>query len=107
MAIRPVDLQLAYIAAPQNAAIAANAQDAPQIAARAAQASFAAEFAKREETVAETTQVEGNKVRARGDRESGEQAQAEYEDQHPREPDSDRAALGLSGEGAHFIDVTA
>ncbi|MEO6913781.1 MAG: hypothetical protein ABI182_07170 [Candidatus Baltobacteraceae bacterium] len=108
MAIRPVDLQLAYVAAPQNAAVASNAQEAPQIAARAAQAAFAAEFAQREETIEETAHVEGNRVRGRGDRESGEQAQADYEDQHPRRDKApDSPALGLAGEGAHFIDVTA
>ncbi len=108
MAIRPVDLQLAYIAAPQNAAVASNAQEAPQIANRAAQAAFAAEFAKREETIEEISHVEGSKVRARGDRESGEQAQADYEDQHSnRDERPDSAALGLAGEGTHFIDVTA
>lgn len=108
MAIRPVDLQLAYIAAPQNAAVASNAQEAPQIAARAAQATFAAQFAQREETIEETAPVEGNKVRARGDRESGEQAQADYEDQHTnRDETTDSPTPGFADEGAHFIDVTA
>lgn len=111
MAIRPVDLQLAYMAAPQNAAVVSSAQNAPQAAQQAAQAAFAAEVVRREESVDEPTDVNGAKVRAREDRERGdEQAfsggnerrqSAEEEQAEPAGP------LGLAGSGEHFIDVTA
>ncbi len=110
MAIRPVDLQLAYMAAPQNAAVLSSAQDAPQAAQQAAQAAFAAEMARREESVDEPVHVEGAKGRARGDRESG----GEHPSSDGRrrrasqfEPAATAGPLGLAGEGEHFIDVTA
>ena len=109
MAIRPVDLQLMYMAAPQNAAVLSNAQDAPQAAQQAAQAAFAAEVMRREESVDEPVQVEGAKVRARGDREpDGEQGSAERRERRaPQEEPQPGSPLGLAGEGEHFIDVTA
>ncbi len=110
MAIRPVDLQLMYMAAPQNAAVLSNAQDAPQAAQQAAQAAFAAEVMRREESVDEPVQVEGAKVRARGDREpDGEQGSAgRRERRAPKEEEPQPGSpLGLAGEGEHFIDVTA
>jgi hypothetical protein len=110
MAIRPVDLQLAYMAAPQNAAVLSTAQEGPQVAQQAAQAAFAAELVRREESVDEPVSVKGAKVQAREDREpperhpggDGRQRRAPYEQQP--EPGS---PLGLAGEGEHFIDVTA
>lgn len=109
MAIRPVDLQLAYMAAPQNAAVLASAQDAPQAAAQAAQAAFAAEVQRREESVDEPAHVEGAKVRSRGDREPGEhEGRPGKRRRAPLEPEApETGALGLAGEGEHFIDVTA
>lgn len=110
MAIRPVDLQLAYMAAPQNAAVVSSAQEAPQAAQQAAQAAFAAELVRREESVDEPVHVEGAKVRARGDREpGGEQAFADGRRRRPPQEETAQAAgsLGLAGEGEHFIDVTA
>ena len=110
MAIRPVDLQLAYMAAPQNAAAVSSAQEAPQAAQQAAQAAFAAELVRREESVDEPSNVEGAKVRARGDREPGGQ-QGFADGRRRRNPDEESAdaggPLGLAGEGEHFIDVTA
>ncbi len=59
MAIRPADLQLAYLAAPQNSAVASQAQTGPQIAQQASAAAFAAQVREREETVAEAAKLEG------------------------------------------------
>jgi hypothetical protein len=109
MAIRPVDLQLAYLAAPQNAAVLSSAQEAPQAAAQAAQAAFAAELVRREESVDQPAHVEGAKVRAREEREPGQQSHSDG--RRRRAPDDEPAPnagpLGLAGEGEHFIDVTA
>lgn len=109
MAIRPVDLQLAYMAAPQNAAVLSNAQDAPQAAQQAAQAAFAAEVAQREEHVDELPGVEGAKVRPREDREPEHQHSGDG--RHRGEPQEQEppngGPLGLAGDGEHFIDVTA
>jgi hypothetical protein len=112
MAIRPVDLQLAYLAAPQNAAVLSNAQDAPQAAQQAAAAAFAAEVIEREESVDQPVHVEGAKVRARGDREPGDEHPSKgrrrpQRDAGYEEPAASAGPLGLAGEGDHFIDVTA
>ncbi|HEY9179468.1 MAG TPA: hypothetical protein VIO32_02035 [Candidatus Baltobacteraceae bacterium] len=110
MAIRPVDLQLAYLAAPQNAAVVSSAQNAPQAAQQAAQAAFAAELVNREESVDEPADVNGAKVRPREDREQGNE-QAFSGDGERRAPPQEQAQpsgpLGLAGSGEHFIDVTA
>jgi hypothetical protein len=110
MAIRPVDLQLAYLAAPQNAAVLSSAQEAPQAASQAAQAAFAAELVRREESVDQPVHVEGAKVRAREEREPG-QGQSQSGGRRRRSPKEDSGAnanpLGLAGDGDHFIDVTA
>lgn len=110
MAIRPVDLQLAYMAAPQNAAVLSNAQDAPQAAQQAAQAAFAAEVVERQEHVDEPVNVEGAKVRPREDRESGGRQGSPDGRRRGTAPDEHAGAagpLGLAGDGEHFIDVTA
>lgn len=107
MAIRPVDLQLAYMAAPQNAAVLNAAQEA-QTAGQQAQASaFAAEVAKREEHVDAATEAKGAKVRPRGDREPQERPKKRAAAPHGRPgEDSESPAGYASGEGEHFIDVT-
>lgn len=109
MAIRPVDLQLAYMAAPQNAALLSNAQDGPQAAQQAAQASFAAEVTKREESIEEPLKAQGTKVTARDDREPGRQGAQDRRNRRDAPqggvPESD--AFGLGGDGEHLIDVTA
>ena len=106
MAIRPVDLQLAYLAAPQNAAQTSAAQEAPQAAQQAAQAAFAAQVRQREEQIEAAQHAEGNIVRPRGDRDpDARQGGGEKKRQQPRQPEP--GALGLAGDGEHFIDVTA
>lgn len=107
MAIRPVDLQLAYLAAPVNAAIADHAQNAPQVAQAAAQAAFAAQVREREEHVDKTAKAEGNRVKARSE---GERDGRPAGDEHREasDPESDGGLpFDLAGDGEHFIDVSA
>lgn len=98
MAIRPVDLQLAYLATPQTAAIAGQAESAPQIAQQAAQSAFAQQVREREETVEESSKLERALVRRRGDDEGGAHA---HDRDESNEDDDDPDAP------THFIDVTA
>jgi len=106
MAIRPADLQLAYLAAPQNSAVASQAQNGPQIAQQASAAAFAAQVREREETVAEAAKLEGNLVRPRGD-EPQERETPEQRERREAQPEAAAPGLGLAGDGEHFIDVTA
>ena len=107
MAIRPVDLQLAYLAAPQNAALVSSAQEAPQAAQAAAQASFAAQVAQREETVAETAHGDRIEMRTSPDRDGNGEGYDPQERRHTYSAPDDVSPLGLAGDGDHFIDVTA
>ncbi|MDQ2872592.1 MAG: hypothetical protein M3R35_05645 [Candidatus Eremiobacteraeota bacterium] len=104
MAIRGVDLQLSYLAAPQNAAVADHAQNAPQAAQSAAQAAFAAQLKQREEQIEQTAKGEGNRVKTRSE------DQPETQRGKPRKVRRGAAepefAAGSDGED-HFIDVTA
>jgi hypothetical protein len=110
MAIRPVDLQLAYMAGPQNAANVSHEQNAPQAAQQAAQSAFAAEVTKREESIAEPEKVDGQKVRARDQRDPRDR---NNDRNGHREPESDFSApqaaapASLTGGDGHLIDVTA
>lgn len=113
MAIRPVDLQGAYVAAQQNANIVRNAEEAPALAQQAANTNFAAQLEKREETIEQTSHASGNKVRPRGESDREADGQAAFESQaHERQPGDAfeeppaEHPLGLAGEGHHFIDVT-
>ncbi len=103
-----MDLQLAYLAAPQNAAQVNSAQQAPAAAQAAAQSAFAEQVHKREETIAEAEHVaRDNAIRTSPDGQGNgggytpdERKRREY--QAP----PDRSPLGLSDDGEHFIDVT-
>ena len=108
MAIRPVDLQLAYLAGPQNAAAVSHAQDAPQAAQQAVQSAFAAEVVKREESIREPDKAGGQKVRAREEGDRGGQAFSRGGQQHRpgRQPAPDQPSAEDSG-GDHLIDVIA
>jgi hypothetical protein len=110
MAIQPVDLQLAYLAAPASAAAANAVQQGPEVASQAVQAAFAAQVEQRQETIEETQQAEGTKIRP--DREGGSDA-GTYS------PRKRRRAIASANAGetdvvtvpadepAHFIDTTA
>ncbi len=103
-----MDLQLAYLAAPQNAAQASAAQQAPAASQQAAQAAFASKLEQREETVAETSHAEGTKVRTNPD--GGGNGAGGYTPgrrHHAQHQEPDPAADLASGDGEHFIDVIA
>ena len=113
MAIRPVDLQGAFVGAQQNAGLIKAAEDAPATAQAANNASFAAQVQRREETIEQTAHAAGNKVRPRGDSEREAAPREQFEgDPHEHRPgdefvDPSPHPLGLAGDGQHFIDVTA
>ena len=111
MAIRPVDLQGAFVGAQVNSTVLRNAEEAPAIAQAAQNAAFAAQVSKREETIEQTTHATGNKVKAktREDDSGGQHAAGQQPHQHePGEAfEESQHPLGLAGEGHHFIDVTA
>ena len=101
-----MDLQLAYLAAPQNAAQVNNAQTAPQVAQQAAQAAFAAELHRREETIEETTHADGTQLRTNPDSERDARDAYEQQQEQRRAHDDGGSPLGLAGDGEHFIDIT-
>jgi hypothetical protein len=107
MAIQPVDLQLAYLAAPANAAVASNSQTAPEIASQAQQAAFAAQVERREETIQETQKAEGARINADRDRggNAGTYSPRKRRDGSYQQP-ADEEPSAATGE-QHFIDTTA
>ncbi len=108
MAIRPVDLQLAYLAAPQNAATLSSSQNAPAAAQQAAAAAFAAEFTAREEQIEQPAKVQGAKVQARQDHEHAGDRQRRQRRGTPYQDESELPLqLEKGGDGEHLIDVTA
>jgi hypothetical protein len=107
VAIRPVDLQLAYLATPQNAAQAAAAQEAPQAAQQLAAAAFAAHIEQREETVEQSADLQhGQQVRPNRERESGFGRFARH--RRPQAPPREAIDVheGEDAEGDHLIDVS-
>ena len=104
-----MDLQLAYLATPQNAAVASAAQQAPVAAAQAAQAAFAAQLERREETIEETANTDsGNKIRP--DTEGGGNAGTYSPRKRKRSLQGQTEPEGIAleaAEGQHFIDTTA
>ncbi len=100
-----MDLQLAYLAAPQNAAQATNAQTAPQAAQAAAQSAFVAQLQQREESVAELAHAEGSVIQTNEDG-SGSGGYTPQERRRTYEAPDEASPLGLAGDGEHFIDVT-
>lgn len=110
MAIRPADLQLAYLAAPQNAAQVNSAQQAAANAQQAAQASFAAQVQKREETIKEAEHGERTGLRTNpdgGGNAGGYTPQGRRQGADQGEAQSESAEAGGLVDGEHFIDFTA
>jgi hypothetical protein len=109
MAIRPADLQLAYLAAPQNAAQVSAAQQAATNAQAAAQSTFAAQVQQREEMVKEAEHAERTALRTNPDGSNGGQytPQGRRQQPHHDEESAQDSGLEFAGEGEHFIDFTA
>jgi len=108
VAIRPTDLQGSIIQSVQSAQLAQRSDEGPQQAALAAQASFASKLQQREESIAESGDVDGNRVSAEGGRE-----QPGFQQRKRRQPGGGESfdevveeEAGL-GEPAHLIDFTA
>ena len=109
MAIQPVDLQLAYLAAPQSAAVASTTQQAPASAQAAAQSAFAAQVQQREETVAEPAKTEGAKVRPDAERRGDAGSYSSRKRRQLYRADTgvaETVTVETLGE-QHFIDTTA
>ena len=60
--IRPIDLQTTILSAQAAAPTAHRAEDGSRLGAQAAQGAFAAELTHRDESVAPTAEVLGNKI---------------------------------------------
>jgi hypothetical protein len=105
--IRPIDLQNSILQSIQSAPGVQRAEDGPRIAAQAAQAAFAAAVTVREESVAPSAEVVGNRVGAKPekDREDGSRG-GKRKPADSFEESADDAA-GLAEEPAHLIDFTA
>jgi hypothetical protein len=103
-----VDLQLAYLAAPASAAAANAVQQGPTTAQQAGQAAFAANVERREETIEETTHVEGARVRADAEGSgNGEYAQ-QRQGRRPHHQAGSEDDASYDADGVrHFIDTTA
>jgi len=108
VAIRPTDLQGSIIQSVQNAQLAQRNEEGPQQAALAAQATFASKLQQREESVASSGEVDGNRVSAEGG--SREQPGFTRKRRKPAEAETfdevveEEAGLG---EPAHLVDFTA
>jgi hypothetical protein len=102
VAIRPTDIQGSIWQASQTAPLTQRGEEAPRTAQAAAQASFAGEVERRQESVAETGNVEGSVIDANAERrrDPGEQRERE------RGLSYDERAEALD-ETPHVIDVTA
>jgi hypothetical protein len=102
VAIRPTDIQGSIWQASQTAPLTQRGEEAPRAAQAAAQATFAGEVERRQETVAETGEVEGGIIDANAERrhDPGERRDRE------RRASYDERAEALD-ETPHVIDVTA
>ncbi len=106
MAIRPTDLQNTIAQLAQTPPLAQRAEEGPRQAQMAAQAAFVEQTSKRNESIAQAGQAEGNKV---GDREADrEKPGGQRRERRPNDPFEEVVdeAAGL-GEPAHLIDYTA
>ena len=102
-----MDLQLAYLAAPQNAAQVSSAQQAPAAAQAAAQTAFADQLQKREETIAEAEHgSRGSGIRTSPDGQ-GDGSGYTPDERRRREYHAPQDDALAAGDGQHFIDVTA
>ncbi len=108
MAIRPTDLQSSILNSVQSSATAQRSEEAPRQAAAATQAAFSAQQTKREESIAESGQAEGNRVAANPERRR-EEPDGRKQRRRPSTPFDDVVdeAAGLADEAPHFIDFSA
>jgi hypothetical protein len=104
--IRPIDLQTTILSA-QNVPTPQRAEDGTRTAAQAAQAAFAAELTHRDESVAATTEVLGNRIGAKPDEHEGRGADAHKREQKSAFEQVVDEEAGISEEPPHIVDFTA
>jgi hypothetical protein len=106
VAIRPTDIQGAIWQSTQSAPQVQRAEEAPRAAQAAAQAAFAAQVEQRNESVAQTSRAEGNRVSA--DADGGRNGQGEQQERRRRggfeEVVEDAAGFD---EPPHLVDFSA
>ena len=107
MAIRPVDLQGAIFQQTQTGAVAKAAEDAPRAAQVAAQQQFVQQLEHRQESVAETGNLEGNKVNGDTERQGDGTGYRRRERKHAGEKVAEDTVELTQFEGGHTIDFTA
>jgi hypothetical protein len=111
MAIRPTDLQSALIVSTQAAPTQQRLEQAPLSAQAAQQAAFVSKTDERNERVAETTDLQGNRigVRERDQPDQQEGGRGRKRERKPGDPFDEvvEEAAGLSDGTAHLIDYSA
>jgi hypothetical protein len=104
--IRPIDLQNTILSA-QGAPAVQRAEVGARLEAQAAQAAFAAEVIHRDESVAATAEVVGNRIGAKPDQgQKHGSGDAKHKPRTPFEQVVDEAA-GSADEPPHIVDFTA
>lgn len=110
MAIRPTDLQLSIVSQVQTPPIAQRAEEGPRTAQVVAQGVFAAQTQERNERVAETGDLKGNRIEV-GDRERDDQNQPQGRRRRHRPGTAFEEPAAESvvdpGDPPHLIDFTA
>jgi hypothetical protein len=109
MAIRPTDLSLSIASQVQTPPLAQHAEEAPRNAQNAAQAVFAAQTEQRNETVAETGNLRGNRIEV-GERERNDQQEPQGRRRRRAAAPAQEPVAESSvdpGEPPHLIDFTA
>ncbi len=110
MAIRPTDLQTALIVSTQAPPTQQRLEQAPGLSQAAQQAAFVSKTDERNERVAETTDLQGNKIgvneREQPDQQGGRGRKRERKPGDPFDEVVEDAA-GLSDGTAHLIDYSA
>jgi hypothetical protein len=107
MAIRPTDLMQSIVSTAQSPPIAQRAEEGPRQAQVAAQAAFVAETSTRNESIASTSDAQGNKIGDR-DPDRDQQQGGKRRQRKPGDPfEAVAEEAAPSGEPAHLIDFTA
>ena len=108
MAIRPTDLQLAIVNQAQNLPSQQRAEEGPRAAQAAAQAAFVQQTERRNESIAETQNAEGNKINVEERQRDDQSPQGRKRRRQPGDP-FEEVVAEAAGEGdpPHLIDFTA
>lgn len=107
MAIRPTDLQNAFVQTIQTPPIQQRAEEAPRTNQAAAQAQFESKTTERNETIAQSKEARGNRIEV-GERQRERERKGRKRERQPGDPFEEvvEEAAGL-GEPEHLIDFTA